>query len=138
MLAKLGLAPTIGLGNVSIHHLRVCHRLLEQDDFTGNEEVRVLGHHCQVYDVMKAALPTAEDDRVKVFIGATGQRQDTLAYQGTPFASGVIYNEITAASALPALVALLPGASRLQFSAPAPMGLPGGYPVMIDKRENIP
>ena len=135
VLAALDLAPTIGLGNVSIHHLRIRHRLLQHDDFSGNEEVRVLGHHCQVYDVMKATLPKDEDERVKVFIGASGQRQDSLAYEGTPFASGPIYNEITAASALPVLIALLPGASRLQFSAPAPMGLPGGYPVMIDNRD---
>jgi hypothetical protein len=108
---------------------------LQHDDFTGDEEVRVLGHHCQVYDVMKARLPKDEGDRVKVFIGASAQRQDTLAYEGTPFAAGPIYNEITAASALPVLIALLPGASRLQFSAPAPMGLPGGYPVIIDSGE---
>ena len=132
MLATLDLTPTTGLGNVSIHHLRVRHGLLQHDDFTGNEEVRVLGHHCQVYDVMTATLPEDEDDRVKVFIGKSGQRQDTLAYEGTPFAAGPIYNEITAASALPVLIALLPGASRLQFSAPAPMGLPGGYPVIIN------
>jgi hypothetical protein len=135
LLARLDLAPTIGLGNVSIHHLRVRHRLLERDDFNGDEEVRVLGHHCQVYDVMKAALPANEDDRVKVFIGASGQRHDTLAYEGAPFASGPIYNEITAASAIPVLMALLPGTSRLQFSAPAPMGLPGGYPVVMDNGE---
>ncbi len=132
LLATLDLAPTIGLGNVSIHHLRVRHRLLQHGDFTGNEEVRVLGHHCQVYDAMKASLPKDEDERVRVFIGAAGQRNDTLAYEGTAFAAGPIYNEITAASALPVLTALLPGASRLQFSAPAPMGLPGGYPLVID------
>ncbi len=131
LLATLDLAPTIGLGNVSIHHLRVRHRLLERDDFADNDQVRVLGHHCQVYDVMQAALPENEDDRVKVFIGASGQRHDTLAYEGVPFASGPIYNEITAASATPVLTALLPDASRLQFSAPAPMGLPGGYPVVM-------
>ena len=81
LLATLDLAPTIGLGNVSIHHLRVRHRLLQHDDFAGNEEVRVLGHHCQVYDVMRASLPKDEEDRVKVFIGASGQRQDRLAYE---------------------------------------------------------
>jgi hypothetical protein len=135
LLATLDLAPTIGLGNVSIHHLRVRHRLLERDDFSDDDEVRVLGHHCQVYDVMKAVFPPNKDDRVKVFIGTSGQRHDALAYEGEPFAAGPIYNEITAASAIPVLKALLPGASRLQFSAPAPMGLPGGYPVVMDSGE---
>jgi hypothetical protein len=40
-------------------------------------------------------------------------------------------NTITAASALPVLEALLPGAAPLRWSTPAPGGLPGGYPVRI-------
>ena len=135
VLATRGLAPTIGLGNVSIHHLRVKHRLLQDDVYTGDEQVRVLGHHCQVYDVMKSQFPSAEADRVQVYIGDDTSRQDKLAYQGVPFAAGPIYNEITAASALPVLKALLPDAVPLNFSAPAPMGLPGGYPVSINGRD---
>ncbi|MCV2866129.1 hypothetical protein [Defluviimonas sp. WL0075] len=132
MLAARGLAPTVGLGNVSIQHLRVRHRLVERDDFTGDEQIRVLGHHCQVYDVMKAQMPLDAEDRVRVFLGEEGARHDPLAYEGAPFPAGPIYNEITAASALPVLAALLPGAVPLRFSAPAPEGLPGGYPVRID------
>lgn len=130
VLAARGLAPLIGLGNVSMHHLRVRHRLVERNDFTDTDLVRVLGHHCQVYDVMKAAAPNGAD-KVMVFLGERGERHDHLAYEGTVFPAGVIYNELTAASALPVLSALLPGAAPLRFSAPAPLGLPGGYPVAI-------
>ena len=49
----------------------------------------------------------------------------------TPFPPGPVYNVITAASALPVLGALLPGAGPRRFSAPGPQGLPGGYPVKI-------
>jgi streptogramin lyase len=38
---------------------------------------------------------------------------------------------VTAAAALPVLLALLPDAAPLRYSAPAPLGLPGGYPVEI-------
>ncbi len=133
LLATRGLAPTVGLGNVSIHHLRVRHRLIERDDFHGDEAIRVLGHHSQVYDVMRAHKPSDPSDSVRVYLGDDMQRHDDLAYEGRPFAAGPIYNDITAASALPVLQALLPDAEDLQFSAPAPMGLPGGYPLRIRK-----
>lgn len=133
LLDALGLAPTIGLGNVSIHHLRVRHRLVERGDHDAGEILRILGHHCQVYDVMQARQPAAEADRVRVFLGEEGRRADHLAYEGVPFPAGPIYNEITAAAALPVLMALLPGATRLRYSAPAPLGLPGGYPVVVDR-----
>ena len=132
LLDKLGLAPSIGLGNVSIHHLRVRHSLVEDGGHDGGELLRILGHHCQVYDVMQARQPADEADRVRVYLGEEGHRADHLAYQGLPFPAGPIYNEITAAAALPVLLALLPGAERLRFSAPAPQGLPGGYPVAIE------
>lgn len=132
VLDALGVAPTVGLGNVSIHHLRVRHRLVERAEYTGDEMLRILGHHCQVYDVMQAKQPATEADRVRVFLGQEGARADHLAYEGVPFPAGPIYNEITAASALPVLSALLPDAERLQYSAPAPLGLPGGYPIAIE------
>lgn len=60
---------------------------------------------------------------------------DTLAYAGHPFPTGPVYNVITAASALPVIKAMLPGGDDLRFSAPAPQGLPGGYPVRIQGGE---
>ena len=46
----------------------------------------------------------------RVYLGEPGERDDSLAYEGTPFAPGPLYNVITAAAALPVLTALLPGA----------------------------
>jgi hypothetical protein len=40
---------------------------------------------------------------------------------------------VTAASSLPVLEALLPGAAPLRWSTPAPHGLPGGYPVVVSR-----
>jgi len=137
ILDRLGLAPTIGLGNVSMQHLRVRTALREQiirDGGSSDEMplIRLVGHHNQVYDVMKAQAPTNPDERCRVYLGKAGERADELAYQGFPMMPGVDYNIITAAAALPVLLALLPGAESLRFSAPAPRGLPGGYPVVIE------
>jgi hypothetical protein len=136
VLRGRGLAPTIGLGNVSMQLLRVRSALkarAAEDGGTAGEMplVRVIGHHKQVYGVMTAEPPADPALRVRVYLGEAGDRADDLAYEGFPLSPSVDYNVVTAAAALPVLLALLPGAPPLRFSAPAPEGLPGGYPVRI-------
>jgi len=135
VLRGRGLAPTIGLGNVSMQLLRVRSALrAKAATETADRElplIRLVGHHKQVYGVMTAESPADPDARVRVYLGEEGTRADDLAYQGFPLAPSVDYNVVTAAAALPVLRALLPGAEPLRFSAPAPQGLPGGYPVRI-------
>lgn len=136
ILATRGLAPTIGLGNVSIIHLRTVAALKQyrQTTTATNESlIRVTGHHKQVYDVMQATPPDDVQKQVRVYVGERGERNDDLAYMGTPFSPGPLYNVIAAASALPVLGALLPNAESRRFSAPGPLGLHGGYPVKIDQ-----
>jgi hypothetical protein len=53
-------------------------------------------------------------------------------YLGHPYAAGVVYNQVTAAACVRVIEAFLPGASPMRISAPAPFGLPGGYPVVIE------
>lgn len=126
ILDRLGLAPTIGLGNVTMQLLRV------RDALPAETLVRVIGHHNQVYPVMRAELPDDPDQRVRVLLGEEGERADHLAYVGQPLAPGVVYNETTAVACLEVIEALLPGARPTRISAPAPFGLPGGYPVVIE------
>ena len=136
ILRGRGLAPTIGLGNVSMQMLRVRSALKAKAvEDTGAPSslplIRLVGHHKQVYGVMSAECPEDPEARVRVYLGEEGTRADDLAYQGYPLPAGIEYNVVTAASAIPVLLALLPGAAPLRFSAPAPKGLPGGYPVRI-------
>jgi hypothetical protein len=91
--------------------------------------IRVLGHHAQVFDVMRARSPL--DSRCQVYIGEDGERDDSLAYQAPPLAPGPRYNVVTAAAVIPVLEALLPGAGPLRHSTASPAGRPGGYPVRI-------
>jgi len=139
VLRGRGLAPTIGLGNVSMQVLRVRSALKAKAAETGAPSslplIRLVGHHKQVYGVMTAERPEDPEARVRVFLGEDGTRADDLAYEGFPLPAGIEYNVVTAASAIPVLLALLPGAEPLRFSAPAPQGLPGGYPVRIANGE---
>ena len=125
ILDRLGLAPTIGLGNVTMQLLRV------RDALPAETLVRVIGHHNQVYPVMRAEMPDDPNQRVRVFLGEDGERADHLAYLGEPLAPGVVYNETTAVACTEVIEALLPGAGPTRTSAPAPFGLPGGFPILI-------
>jgi hypothetical protein len=136
ILGRLGLAPTIGLGNVSISHLRVRaairKNLKREKGFPDTFPlVRLIAHHNQVYNVMKAEMPNDPAERCRVYLGEEGRRADELAYRGYPIIPDIDFNIITAVAALPAILALLPGAEPLRFSVPAPKALPGGYPVII-------
>ena len=137
VLGTRGLQPTIGLGNVSILQLRCLSAWKQREQqaaTTAGPLLRLVGHHCQVYDVMQARAPQQAQDRVRVFIGDEEVTHNDLAYRGRPVSPGRVYNQITAAAALPVLASLLPGAAPLRFSAPAPLGLPGGYPVRIEEQ----
>jgi hypothetical protein len=132
VLRGRGLAPTIGLGNVSMQLLRVRSALKAAEEAPSSLPlIRLVGHHKQVYGVMTAERPEDPEARVRVYLGEDGTRADDLAYEGFPLPPSIAYNVVTAASAIPVLLALLPGAEPLRFSAPAPQGLPGGYPVRI-------
>jgi hypothetical protein len=131
VLRALGLAPTVGLGNAGMILQRVLGNLRASTPAGELPLVRVLAHHSQLPGAMEADEP-APDDRCRVYLGEEGTRDDSLAYREPAAEHGRELNAITAASALPVLEALLPGAAPLRWSTPAPAGLPGGYPVRID------
>jgi hypothetical protein len=132
VLGRIGLAPTVGLGNASMMALRVRAALrAERGPDAELPLVRIVAHHAQLFPVMAAQEPPEPDDRVRVFIGEDGQRHDALAYAGYPLPRGSVLNEVTAPAALQTILALLPGAPPSRLSVPAPLGLPGGLPVRI-------
>lgn len=131
ILGRLGLAPTLGLGNAGMILRRVRAALRAAEPETDLPLVRILGHHSQVYAVMQAQEPDDPGERCRVYLGEDGQRDDALAYRAPALAPGLRYNAVTAAAAIPVLEALLPGSAPLRWSAPAPAGLAGGYPVLI-------
>lgn len=127
ILACLGLAPTVGIGNAGMIRARVLAALRSAGRTV--EPVRLLAHHSQVTPVVVARPPADPEDRPRVFLGETGEREDGLAYAEPPLASAPSLNALPAASGLPLLRALLPGGPAVRTSAPGPWGLPGGWPL---------
>ncbi|HLJ14147.1 MAG TPA: hypothetical protein VKV15_06595 [Bryobacteraceae bacterium] len=130
ILKCLELEPTIGVGNAAMIARRVAARL------RGGQEVsplvRVLAHHSQVTATIRSEPPRYGRSRPLVFLGEKGARADQLAYEGVPLNSDPSLNALSAASALPVIRALLPGARPARLSVPGPLGMPGGYPVKIE------
>jgi hypothetical protein len=131
VLRAASLAPTVGLGNAGMIVLRGRAALRAESREAELPLIRLLGHHAQLPAAMAAAPPSQADERCRVYVGEHGARDDVLAYRGPALTLGRRLNTITAASAMPVLEALLPGAAPVRWSTPAPAGLPGGYPVQI-------
>jgi hypothetical protein len=136
ILAKLDLAPTIGLGNPGMIMLRVRSALRHQFAAEGHAAepiplIRILGDASTLWSCLAGEAPASQAG-CRVYLGEEGVRADDLAYQGHPWPTGFDLNELTAASALPVLKALLPGGGPLRFTCPGFKGQPGGYPVRIE------
>jgi hypothetical protein len=144
ILERMGLAPIIGIGNVSMIRARVLAVLRERGPF-GREAsssanlplVRVLAHHAHVTPVVLSHRPDDAKSIPRVYLGENDsvQRADKLQYAGTPLRSDPSLNALSAASGLPVIRAFLPESEPLRTSAPGPAGLPGGYPLVIADRQ---
>lgn len=137
LVARLGPAPLLGVGNVAIMQTRaraVLRREMGPD--AALPLLRLVGQHGQLFDVVQSRMPVDPADRPMVWLGdeALGQqvsRRDELPYLAEPIAPGWAYNSLAAAAALPVLRALLPGGEPLRMSVPAPHGMFGGFPMVI-------
>ncbi len=131
-LAKLGLAPTVGLGNVTMAWLRVraeVRRLALASGREAETTIRLLAHQHHLRAVGDARKPEREEDTCQVYLGEQGQRADDLAYTGIAVGRGA--NELSAAASVRLLQAFLPEAPETRISASGPLGLTGGYPIRI-------
>lgn len=137
IMARMGLAPTLGLGNVTMIVQRVRAALARDaiDHGRNPEEVplvRALGDASTLWAVLSATPPADPAHGCRIYLGEDGQRGDTWAYRGLPLESGAHLNELTCASSIDVIEALLPGDRAIRASCPGVGGLPGGYPVRID------
>ncbi len=129
ILARLGLSPTIGIGNVGMIAalVRVALRRLGRPD----DRVRVLAHHSHVTAVMTCDPARTGGTHPRVFVDEAGTAADELAYAGPALASSHELNALSAVHGVALIGALLPDGRALATSAPGPHGLPGGWPVQI-------
>ena len=137
ILHRLGLTPTLGLGNAEILRRRIQSLLLAQRGGTVEALplIRVVAHHSQVARALNSQAPEDLADRVRVYLGEKGERADHLAYQSSALPVGPHHNIVTSAAAVQVLLAMLPGARPMRTSAPGPMGLPGGVPVIVSGKD---
>src|SRR4051794_17679633 len=148
ILARHGLTPTVGLGNVSMLLVRSRAAWRARNGDGDAPLLRVIGHHNHVYGVMQGTPPADAADGPRVYVGDDGERADELAYGGPPVQPGPRPNHPPPPPAPPAPPApppppppppggapappRAPGAAPLRWSTPAPLGLPGGFPVRIE------
>jgi Saccharopine dehydrogenase NADP binding domain len=132
ILATCGLEPSIGVGNAGMIELRI-RAAFRRRNFEA-EPVRVVAHHAHVTPMVLATPPDLPATRPRVYLGDDGVRADDLAFTGPPLPNDWRLCELSAAAAVPVVRALL-GTSPVRLSTPAPMGLPGGWPVRISAGE---
>ena len=142
VLARNGLGPTVGIGNIAnvVPALRLA--VAEQLNARVQDvDVRICGHHYVSYRLSRLGHPdgapvyfhasvngtdvTGSLDQNAVFRSLTERHRRTGGVEGQP---------VTASSAVAVLEALQ-GRTRTLVHAPGPNGLPGGYPVWISKAE---
>ncbi|HUO38478.1 MAG TPA: hypothetical protein VMU34_11855 [Mycobacterium sp.] len=127
LLSGEGLAPTIGIGNAAM--MQACvEQVLRRDGV--DDVVRLIAHHAQTVSVM-TSTPLAPDVRPWVFVGEHGRPAHELIDRVRAIRWSVATNVLTAAVAVRAIGALLPGGASARLSSPGPMGLPGGYPMRV-------
>lgn len=135
--ARLGLAPDLGLGNATMIWSRVRAALKRHAFMSGSTEselplVRIVGDASTLWAVLSCRPPKRAEEGCHVYLGEDGSPGEEWAYKGTPLESGIHLNELTCASSVPVIAALLPGGPTVRASCPGVQGLPGGYPIRIE------
>jgi hypothetical protein len=132
VLAPLGLAPTVGIGNVAIVAglVRAAARGGGREGPSRTDQtLRVVAHHAHVWPALRGQWRSGGDEaQPRVWAGEQPLADVPLPGLSLPLDRSI--NHLSAASALELIEALLAPSPR-QLHAPGPVGLPGGYPVLV-------
>jgi hypothetical protein len=144
ILDARGLAPTCGVGNLAEMVPKLQWRVAEYHS-APPEHVKVwlVAHHAlEKYVYSSYNTSGAEDDEpppYKLHIEVAGRELDPnfdvqeALFEPYPLPEGLDFNFLTAGSAVRLMTAFLKQSGEKTFThVPAPDGLPGGYPVMIE------
>jgi len=125
VLATQGLAPLIGIGNAGMI------RALAPAAHDAAGPLRLFAHHSQVGAVVCADRARLGDTPPpRLFRGNTEYPADPL-FSGIALPQDQELNALSASHAVDIAAALLPDGTPLRTAAPGPLGLPGGWPVLI-------
>jgi hypothetical protein len=144
VLAKLGLAPTIGAGNLQHLIPRIQFAVSKKVGVSPNNVsvFLVASHFLDVY-ASKKGTDSGSPSFIKIIVDGSDITQDLgkeWIYQvcSIPVPSGEQRNHMVASSCVNTVLSYINQEGSV-FHAPSPNGLPGGYPVRIkgDKVEVV-
>ena len=139
VMGKLNLAPTIGIGNIDLIAPAVLTYIAQQKiiDRSRIKTFQVCHHQHWVYPREAGYKPNAPY-YLKILIDdmdVTSEFDtDTVMFEAVKlYPPGVNFTTVSASSALKNLNAMLYN-ENLHTHSPGPNGLPGGYPVLLNKQ----
>jgi hypothetical protein len=142
VLAKVGLAPAVGIGNIDLAIPPLRQVVAARFDVPMRDvTIYLVAHHYHAYNITRHGTTKGVPFYLKVCVGGVDVTpkidigellQDVVRVARPP--AGVASTYITAGSASKNLLALLMDSRELTH-APGPAGLPGGYPVRLSASE---
>ena len=140
ILGKLGLAPTVGMGNVDLLIPKI--KLMVSKELKipmRNVSVFMIAHHSLVASLSPGGNVSGSPYFMRILVGdkdITGKfNSDELLRQiaALPLPPPAGRNQMIASSAVKNILAILNDTGELTH-APGPAGLPGGYPVRLSAK----
>ncbi len=138
VLGKVGLAPTIGIGNVDLIAPAVLTYVAKKNgiDRSRVETYQVCHHQHWVFP-REAGYQPGAPYYLKILIDGEDLTSefdtDVVMYESVKlYGPGIGFTTVSSSSALKNLKAMLFD-ENLRTHSPGPLGLPGGYPVLLNK-----
>ena len=139
VLGKLGMPPTIGIGNVDL--IQPAVKTLVADKLQvprSNVTVFLVAHHIHWVYPREAGYQKGAPYYIKIMLGEKDVTKsfdtDQLMYDAVKlYPSGIDFTMVSASSTIKNLMALLFDMGIITHS-PGPNGLPGGYPVRLSAK----
>lgn len=138
VLAAMGIAPTIGIGNVALIEPAVRTLVARMLKISIKKvEIKMVAHHVHWVTWREAGYREGAPFFMKIVVDgqdvtAQFDTQDIMKRAILLYPGGTSFSAVSASSALQNLDALL-SKSPVSLHSPAPNGLPGGYPVILSR-----
>jgi hypothetical protein len=129
VLSKVGLAPTAGIGNVSMLEMIAKNVIRNSATCDDRENIQVLAHHAHVLPVLRN---NAAELSQQPLVFCNEQKLEKVFEQVELSLSDEEINHFTAISAMPVIKGLLWQDRVVRCSAPGVLGIAGGVPIIIE------
>jgi|TARA_B100001971_G_scaffold187977_1_gene189036 hypothetical protein len=139
VMGKVGLAPTIGIGNVDLIAPAIATHITQKTGVLRyNIEIYLVCHHQHWVYPREAGYRSGAPYFLKIMINGHDVTKrfntDQLMYEAVKlYPPGIAFTTVSASSALKNLNAMVLD-QGLRTHSPGPSGLPGGYPVRLSAK----